>query len=767
MAVARGRAGFRTRITATRSSGEEIEVEVANHGDGVIVRVVDQAERVGARGGAGEAVSVDSEDSAQAASAVSAEFEDMELSDERVIEILTDAQVLTGDIVAIFASVGAEALWANDAFASHVPVREEDRVWLIDLLDEQSRANYEVNALPALVQYGRWHGRLTIAPEGVEPLPVDVSLVAHRDESGDIEAVSMVARDLRRIVATDRHLEGSNHPAALLVESDDDLLVVVDRAGVISYASPAFHRLLGLDDGVLVGTRLVDRVHLDDQSRCDFAAIAEPADEGIPPIVELRIQHDQGTWRYVEILATDLSENPSVGGIVLKAKDVSERRQADARLAERAYTDPLTLLPNRMRLLDRIQAAIESSQSSGVPFAVVLFDVDRFDELNREYGHASADEVLRQVGRKIAEFVDDPEWTGRLGGDRFVVVLRDISDVDDAIRAGESLLGLLNGPVRAGTRQVPVSVSGGLALWQDGQDVEQVLSDADAAVGAAKEQGGGRLVLMTGELRATARRRDQVVHLLRRAIDEEDGVQVHFQPIFDVATRRVVAAEALLRVHDDEGALLTPAAFLDAAETTGLIRPISDQVLRITCRQIAEWVADGDPNTPGEVSVNVSPRQLAERTFADSVRVAVEVAGIEPSALTLEITESLFIARNDEIDRTVHAIRDLGVRFGLDDFGAGHSSLGFLKRFPLDFVKIDKGLVSGLGTDDEDAAIVRATVELAHNLGLTVVAVGVETDEQLEFLELLECDRVQGFYFLPAVPAEQFSSRVAELRVGG
>jgi EAL domain-containing protein (putative c-di-GMP-specific phosphodiesterase class I) len=222
----------------------------------------------------------------------------------------------------------------------------------------------------------------------------------------------------------------------------------------------------------------------------------------------------------------------------------------------------------------------------------------------------------------------------------------------------------------------------------------------------------------------------------------------------------VVAAEALLRVEAN-GKLLSPAAFIEAAESAGLIARLSSQVLEITCQQLAKWMASGPGTGAGEIFVNISPRQLADPDLPTRVVAALESAGVPPAQLWLEITESMLIGAQDTIDDTIGYLRSLGVRIGLDDFGAGQSSLGYLKRFPLDFVKIDRSLIAGLGLHDHDAAIVRATIELAHNLGLLVIAVGVETDVQLEYLQLLGCDRAQGYRFAPALPASDLTAHIA------
>lgn len=684
----------------------------------------------------------------------------IDMSDERVIEMLTDTLVISSDIVAIFSSVGAEAVWANDAFATAIPIRESDKIWLIELLDEWSKAHYEVNVLPALVQFGRWHGRLTIEPSPGEELPLSASIVAHRDEAGEIEAVSLVARDVRELQTVDERIQASESRLAALVEHAADIIVVLDSDARIRYASPATARLLGLDDDELQDMLLLNLVHEDDAPKVDFGVLARPDRDGMPATSELRLRHRRGSWLHFEVVATDLSDNPAIGGVVLNARDVTDRVEATARLADRAFTDPLTLLPNRMRLADRLERELHDADDHSV--AVILADIDRFQVFNEIHGHTVGDELLRQAAQRLTSLAGPGEMVARLGGTEFAVVLGALTDVDDAMRMAERVRSEMSEPFAVDGDDLVVTVSVGVAVSTSRQAPEELVGDADIALRMAKGDGGDRVEVLTADLRTNAKRRVHVEQLLRRRLDDNEGVKVHYQPIFDVSSGDVVSAEALLRVHDDDGELLSPAAFLEAAESSGLIAPLGRQVLLETSRQLVSWTESDSSHTPREISVNVSPRQIADPGFPSMVAEALAETGIEAGLLSLELTESMLIGRSGVIDDIVRDVRQLGLRIGLDDFGAGHTSLGYLKRFPLDFVKIDRGLVSGIGSDEEDTAIVRATIELAHSLGLMVIAVGVETEEQLDVLELLGCDRAQGFYFSPPVPADEFAERVSE-----
>lgn len=683
--------------------------------------------------------------------------EGAETSGTDIVNILTDTLVETSDLVAIFASVGHEAIWANDAFVTVIPIRESDKIWLVELLDEWSKGHYEVKVLPALVKYGRWRGRLTLLTGDEETLTVSAVIVAHRDRRGEITAVSMVARPFDHIGEAPGGDVGGMARFEALVENAADIIAVADADGLVEYASPAAARILGLMDGALTGNNLLELVHPDDRP-ASLVELVNVDDLGIGEPVELRLRSADDTWRHLEVVVSDLSDNPAIAGFVLNARDVTERVKAVSELATKAYHDALTGLPGRVRILDRLAGLLGDRNTATT---VLMLDFDRFTGVNETYGRPAGDEVLRTLAQRLADNVDAGQLVGRLGSDEFVVVL-ETGDAAEGVRVANRLRAATAVPIEVEGEQVEVTSSVGVAIGQPGDEAEQLLLDAGRAMAHAKSSGRDRVEVFSEQLAQIASRRRTVEQQLRRALDN-DGVSVHYQPIVDVESEETIGAEALLRVHDEEGALLSPAEFIEAAESTGLIARLGGQVLQLTCEQLAAWSANSGLNLR-EISVNVSPRQLADPELPTKVVDALNSAGVAPERLCLEIGESILIGAQATVDASISYLRALGVRIGLDDFGAGQSSLGYLKRFPLDFVKIDKTLIAGLGTDEQDTAIVRATIELAHNLGLTVVAVGVEYDEQLEMLQILGCDRAQGYLFSRPLPADQFAQK-AERRL--
>lgn len=755
--MARERVGFRNVLAVRAEHGGgyvDVLFEVV-HVDGG-ARVTELAEGDAARTDPTSAPSIERTEQA----AGGGDRSEGGLTGDRILRILTDSHVETPDMVAVFAGVGEQAVWANDAFATMIPIRQSDRVWLLELLDEWSRGHFEVKVLPALVKYGRWRGRLTFLTGDPDGLTTSAVLVAHRDDEGEIEAVFMSARGLTE----DRgHLEEGDRPSGLtaLVEHASEIIAVVAPDDTIRFASPATASVLGIDPGDLEGAKFLDLVHPDDRTG-SLADLAHADDRGFGVAVELRLGDGAGSWRHLEVVVTDLTENPAIAGFVLNGRDVTDRIAESNRRAGRAYIDQLTELPNRVRLLDRIDQGLGRSDATGST-VVVLADLDSFKAVNTRLGGATGNDILRSIAERLRGLESDSVTVGRLGSDEFVLVATGVSNVAEALHLGSRVRAAIREPLDLDGEHVQVTASLGVALARPGQLPEDLLGDADTAMTHAKNQGRDRIELFDVALEETTVRRRSVEDTLRHALDNE-GVRVHYQPIVDIGRSSVVAAEALLRLDDEsDGPLLSPAELIDAAESSGLIARLGSQVLGITCRQLAAWSHEAMPPVPEEISVNISPRQLADPDLPNKVVQALDAASVAPERLCLEITESILIGLQPTVDAGISYLRALGVRIGLDDFGTGQSSLGYLKRFPLDFVKIDRSLVAGLGKNEADTAIVRATIELCRTIGLTTVAVGVEDEEQLEYLRFLGCDRAQGYLFAPPVPPDELLSRASKI----
>lgn len=718
-----------------RSGGEPVLVEVTSGPDGPIARPADGVAIKGSSSAGPQVGEVTKE--------------------PEVTNFLTDTLVQTPDLVAVFAGVGHEAIWANDAFVTLVPIRSSDKVWLVELLDEWSKGHYEVKILPALVKFGRWSGRLTLLTGADDQLSVSAVVVAHRDERGEIAAVSLVARDLSDLNVTDELHRSDGGQFAALVEHASDIIAVLGPDGTIRYVSPAAVRVLGHDEGSLTGTPLFDLVHPDDVPNQLMDLIA-PDDLGVGSPVELRLRAADGSWRHLELVLTDLTNNPAIDGIVLNARDVTERVKALNALTDKAYTDQLTGLPNRMRLLDRMTQALDYSTRDG-SVCVALCDIDHFKSINDSFGQAAADTFLREISNRLVSASGSSATVARVRSDEFVVLLSHVADTGDAVRTANRLRSVVADPFDNDGVKMVATMSVGIAFGGVDVKPEELLRNADQALSHAKAGGGDRTELFSPAFAAQAEHRRVIERQLRARIDSDDLV-LYYQPIVDLDTRQVVSAEALLRLRDDDGVLMSPGELIDAAESSGLITLLGTQVLRATGEQLAVWISRNDPMGIDEISVNISPRQLADPDLPNQVQGALNASGIDADRLCLEITENVFIGQQSTIDASISYLRALGVKIGLDEFGSGQSSLSYLKRFPLDFVKIDRTLISGIGRSEQDTAIVRATIDLAHNLDLTVIAVGVETEAQLDALDLLGCDRIQGYFFAPPMAPDEFEA---------
>lgn len=424
---------------------------------------------------------------------------------------------------------------------------------------------------------------------------------------------------------------------------------------------------------------------------------------------------------------------------------VVERKRAEDRLNYLAHHDTLTGLPNRTLFIERLQLAIDEADTHERLVGVMFIDLDHFKNINDTLGHDAGDLLIRAVAERLTGCVRAQDTVSRMSGDEFTLVVSDMGHVDDATRVAEKILQVLSAPFYISERELFVTPSIGVTLYPfDDRDVEGLLRNADIAMYRAKELGRNNYQFYTAELTVRAHQRLTLAGALHRAIKNHE-FQVYYQPIIDLDRGTIGGVEALLRwAHADWG-LMEPAQFVPLAEETGLIIPIGEWVLHEACRQAKAWQAGGHPDL--RVAVNLSARQFQQKNLIAVITSALKASGLEPGRLELEITESA-IMQNTEV--SIGALRDiatLGVRLAIDDFGIGYSALSYLKRFPIDTLKIDQSFIRDIPHDVDDAAIASAIIAMAHALDIRVIAEGVETEEQLAFLKARRCSGVQGFYF--------------------
>ena len=449
---------------------------------------------------------------------------------------------------------------------------------------------------------------------------------------------------------------------------------------------------------------------------------------------------------------------PHAAIAIQNARLFEQLHEREEQLQRQVYHDTLTGLPNRLLFQDRLALAVAQAHRHGNGLAVLFLDVDRFKVINDSLGHSVGDRLIREVAVRLRSCLREGDTVARLGGDEFTLLLPDVGQAVDAAKVAKKVLDVVRMPFELDGRELFVTSSLGISLYpDDGRDAETLVKNADAAMYRAKEQGRDLYQLYTPALNATALERLALESSLRKALAHSE-LLLHYQPILDVATRRVHGVEALLRWRHPELGLVPPGDFIPLAEVTGLILAIGPWVLRAACAQARAW-QDLQPGL--RMAVNLSARQFQEAGLVGHVTDALADTGLDPHCLQLEITESSAMQNAQTAIQTLRELKALGVGLSIDDFGTGYSSLSYLKRFPIDTLKIDQSFIRDIGTDPDDAAIASAIIALAHTLKLTVVAEGVETADQLEFLTRHGCDRTQGYFFSRPLAAERCSELLA------
>jgi diguanylate cyclase (GGDEF)-like protein/PAS domain S-box-containing protein len=492
--------------------------------------------------------------------------------------------------------------------------------------------------------------------------------------------------------------------------------------------------------------------------------LAETADFGHDPRLteprDVRAHRKDGTFTWVEQRLTPVFEGDHLMAVEGIARDISERKRAEAAMAHQALHDALTELPNRNLLLDRLsQAVARTSRDEHGMVAVLLLDLDRFKLINDTLGHHAGDELLIGVAGRLREALRPGDTVARLGGDEFVVICEGVSSATHAQLLAERLASLVAREYEVAGTTIFTSASIGIALGRAGDTTEALLSDADAAMYLAKERGRGRAELFLPDLRARLETRLAAERALRAGVEREEFALV-FQPVVDLEVGCVVSAEALIRWQPQGQETVAPGEFIALAEDTGLIVPIGNWVLTEACAQLRSW-KDLFPRVPLTMSVNLSARQLTP-DLLDTLTKTLAVNRLEPDALTLEITESVLMEDTDRALENLLGLRVLGVRLAIDDFGTGYSSLSYLKRFPIDVLKVDRAFVSGLAADNKDTAIVAGILAMARGLRVDVVAEGVETADQMRALRVLSCPFAQGFHFARPLSSAEFEALIRD-----
>ncbi|WP_223836657.1 EAL domain-containing protein [Paenibacillus oceani] len=433
---------------------------------------------------------------------------------------------------------------------------------------------------------------------------------------------------------------------------------------------------------------------------------------------------------------------------------VVEREKAERKIRHMAYHDALTDLPNRLLFHERLNEAFHRSEKTGTILAVLFIDLDRIKVINDTLGHHIGDELLKYWADKLKANKRPQDTVARFGGDEFIVLLTDITSINEVLTFASFIPQLFSEPFTYGEHDLYVTSSIGISVYpSDGTDADTLIKNADTAMYRAKEKGGNTFQLYRSEMNIRSLERLNMEIDLRRAM-ERGEIMVYYQPIVDLGSGRIYGMEALVRWKHPIRGMISPAEFIPLAEETGLIVPIGNWVLKEACRQNEEWISQGLP--PLVVAVNISVNQFQQPGFIQLIKGTLESTGLDPKLLCLEITENVAMKNVNYIVETIDKLRELGVRISIDDFGTGYSSLSYLKRFRVHTLKIDQSFIQELTTDEENAAIVTALIAMSHKMNIKALAEGVETKAQLEFLRRYGCDEIQGYLFSTPLPVSDF-----------
>ncbi len=534
-----------------------------------------------------------------------------------------------------------------------------------------------------------------------------------------------------------------------LVTNASDVVTLTDLGGVITFQTPSVTRVLGYPAEEGFGHKSLEWCHPEDQDLVRAAFLRTLSGEELVTTVA-RWRHADGSWRWLESVRTNLLDDPDVGAVVINSRDVTEQRELADLLAHNVLHDVLTGLPSRALFVDRVDQALRKGQEP----AVLIVDLDDFKAINDRLGHAAGDAVLREVADRLLAGATTDNTVARLGADDFGILLERAADGAAAHLVAEQVLAALRDPmVVAGESVVPQASVGVAAASGSGDSLtaDELLSRADLAVSAAKGAGKARVVLYETAMRVALTGALDLKARLARALRRGE-LEVHYQPVVDLASGSVTAVEALVRWRDPNRGLVSPEDFIPAVENSPLIEEIGGYVLRTACQQLARW-RRGGASTQLTVSVNVAARQLEGARFVDDVARCLRDSGLAADSLTLEITEGQLVRDIDSAASTMLQLRSLGVRMAIDDFGTGYSSLSYLERLPVNMLKIDRSFVVGIPSDD-GSVLLRSIVDLGRALGLQVVAEGVDTEERRQSLREMGCPLGQGFLFAEPLPAE-------------
>lgn len=549
-----------------------------------------------------------------------------------------------------------------------------------------------------------------------------------------------------------------------LFETASDGIVLIDRdSGRIIGANPALVAMVNQESASLVGRVFWDCAPFNTNPACR-AAIDELRCNEFVHVEDWVLDNGRGISLNIEATGSlHQVENRTV--VQCNLRDITDRKEAEARIRYMALHDALTGLPNRTLFEDRIDNAVAHARREDTRVGVLMLDLDRFKHINDSLGHHIGDQLLEQFAMRLRTCLRESDTAARLGGDEFAVCLPDLTSVQAAELLAQRILAVIEVPFQIEQHELNVGSSIGIACYpQDGTDHDTLLRAADTAMYDAKANGRGIYRFFTPELNEAAQLRHMLVNEVRHAHRRGEFV-LHYQPQLSLTSHSISGVEALLRWHHPKHGIISPGLFIPLLEEMGMMPEVGEWVLRTACRQNVEWQADGLPLL--RIAVNLSAQQFYRGEIVETVRGALAESGLDPQWLELELTESLTLDESEDNLKIMGQLKDLGVSLTLDDFGTGWSSLSYLRRFPLDRIKIDRSFMRDVTTHENAAAVVHSILNLAQSLGLSCVAEGVETHDQLRYLEEQLCTEIQGFLFSHPLPAEEMPTLLRAASIVG
>ena len=579
------------------------------------------------------------------------------------------------------------------------------------------------------------------------------------DADGEVEHVVLGLRVVDDLVAARQEAERIAEQLRTIMDSTRDGILRFGRDRCVEYVNPEVVRVSGWPESDWVGRRVADMGYTGEAAALYEANLLQVFADGEPRRFEFSIEHDGGTRH--QWFEANMAPVFGEGGVVLHVmstnRDITDRRSAEQELTFRATRDQLTGLANRTSLIDELARAVASARRTGRYAAALMIDLDHFKAVNDSLGHAVGDQLLVAAARRLERVVRSADLAGRLGGDEFVVVMRDLDDIDDARQLGQRIVESFRQPLLTEGHDLGATTSIGIACSSMHTDATDLLREADTALYAAKQLGRDRLAMFTDTLRDAVTNRLELSGQLRPAF-ERCEFEVWYQPEVDLSTGEVIALEALVRWNHQSGEVYAADRFIDIADETGVLADIGDWVLFQACRHSAEWQKES--GRARALRVNLSTSQLADSHLLTTLDEALELSGLDPMLLCLEVTESSLLRDNPTARENLAAVRARGIRISLDDFGTGFASLSSLRDMPIDLIKIDRSFIAGIDTDERDHRIVAGIVALAQRLGIAVTAEGVETEHQAYMLRAMHCAGAQGYLFARPLPAAQVAAHL-------